>query len=279
MTSKDDAKTAIYTRLASVSAFHPSSADLFHDFTLQSGDIVSVKSGEDTYSVPVYGMHMKWNGKSTVTIGNSGARKRPTLEKMAQRSSRSVGGAYRAEKKRQTRLEWIVGIDDDGEYFVDHPGKIALAINEQTGETNVNINADKIKIGDDGTNEILLSDVLGLYSGMLWAKGDMYVTSAPGDTGHGKLYATEIHIGVSGNRSLTFDAGHGESAVSISRDQANMLINNSQTHVKVYGPSSSGVYTIYYLPATQTSYASNPTPSSHNGWLSAGTITVPRESS
>ena len=279
MSSKADAKAAIYSRLASAPTFHPSSTDLFHDFTMQSGDIVSVKSGDDTYSVPVYGMKMKWNGQSTVQIDNSGARKRPTIEKMAQKKNASVGGSYRANKKRQDSIRWIVGIDENGEYFVDHPGEIAIAINAQTGETTVNINADKIKIGDDGTNEILLSDVLGLYSGMLWAKGDMYVTSAPGDTGHGKLYATEIHIGVSGNRSLTFDAGHGESAVSISRDQANMLVNNSQTHVKVYGPSSSGVYTIYYLPATQTSYVSNPTPSSHSGWLSAGTITVPRESS
>lgn len=178
MTSKDDAKTAIYTRLASVSAFHPSSADMFHDFTLQSGDIVSVKSGEDTYSVPVYGMHMKWNGKSTVTIGNSGARKRPTLEKMAQRASRSVGGAYRAEKKRQTRLEWIVGIDEDGEYFVDHPGAITMAINE-AGRSITMIDADYIYLGTDQT--------VGT-----WISGKVYLDDVTADFIAGKIASISL---------------------------------------------------------------------------------------
>lgn len=277
MTSKEDAKAAIYARLANAPTFHPANAKVFTDWTLESGDIVSMQYGEDSYNLPIYSMDMVWKGVPNVTIGNTGSKERPPLEKMAQKESSRGGSAYRANRKRQTRLEWIVGIDEEtGEYFVDHPGYIAIAINEQTGESTVNIDADKIKIGSSGTTEIVLADLLGLYEGMLWAKGDLYVTAAGGQ-GSGKLVATEVHIGASGNRSIVFDAGHGESSVSLSRGQVNTLVNDNQLHVKVVGPNSSGVYTIYYLPACATSFVPNPTSGNHGGWISAGTITVPRE--
>lgn len=277
MTTKEQAKAAIYTRLSSVPPVRPSSANLFHDFTMQSGDIVRMKAGTDTYYTPVYGMKMHWNGTSSVRIGNSGARHRPTLEKMAQKKSTSPKGAYRAERKRQTRLEWIVGIDDYGEFFVDHPGKIALAINEQTGETLVNIDADKIRIGSDGTNDIVLGDMIGISLGYLWVKGDLHVASKPLDPGHGRVFATEVHISADGSGSLVFEGSSGNPSATITRANALSLTNLTQTHVKVYGPDSNGVYTIYYLPAAPSSYVTNPTPSNHNGWLTAGTITVPTE--
>lgn len=145
MTSKADAKAAIYTRLASAPTFHPANAKVFSDWTLESGDIVSMQYGEDSYNLPIYSMDMVWKGVPNVTIGNTGNKERPPLEKMAQRESARGGSAYRANRKKQDRLEFIVGLDENGEYYVDHPGKIVLAINEDHG-SELLLHADTIDI-------------------------------------------------------------------------------------------------------------------------------------
>ena len=59
------AEQAIYNRLASAPTFHPASAKLLPtDWTLEPGDVVTVKSGETSYAVPVYSMDLTWNANS-----------------------------------------------------------------------------------------------------------------------------------------------------------------------------------------------------------------------
>lgn len=150
MSTVAQAKAAIYNRLASAPTFHPASADLFSDFTLQSGDVITVTSDNTSYNVPIYGMQMKWNGNSKVSVQSTGNEKRDSLERMIQSASSGGGGGggYRQERKRQERIEFIVGIDENGEFYVDNPGYIVLAINE-SDESVVHINADHILIGSD----------------------------------------------------------------------------------------------------------------------------------
>lgn len=153
MSTVAQAKSAIYNRLASAPTFHPASADLFTDFTIQSGDVITVNSGSDSYDVPIYGMKMKWNGDSKVSVQSTGNEKRDSLEKMIQNASSGGGGGgggYRQQKKRQERIEFIVGIDENGDLYVNNPGYIVLAINE-ANESEAHINADHINI-DASTN-------------------------------------------------------------------------------------------------------------------------------
>ena len=161
------------------------------------------------------------------------------------------------------KIGMVVGENDDGNFI--KAAEISVSINKQGSLAY--INADHIKIGEEGSM-VELSTVLSLYSGMLWAKGDLYVTNPTGGSGSGKLTATSIHIGTTGTRSLTFDAGHGETAVSIDRAMANEMNKTTQLRVKVV--NSGNDYKILYLPIGVSSYAATPTYSSHTGWLDAG---------
>lgn len=145
MSTVAQAKAAIYNRLASAPTFHPASADLFTDFTLQSGDVITVNSGTDSYNVPIYGLQMKWNGTTKAKVQSTGNEKRPSLEKMIQSASSGGGGGcgYRQQRKRQERIEFIVGIDENGDPYVNNPGYIVMAINEDS-ESEITIHADRI---------------------------------------------------------------------------------------------------------------------------------------
>ena len=162
MSTIAEAKQAIYNRLASSPTFHPASADLFADWTLQSGDIVTVNSGEESYSVPVFGLSMRWNGSPKVTVQSSGSQTRPSLEQMAAQKfngsssggARVSGSSYRSQKKLTDRVEFVVGIDANGKAYINNPGSIVLSINEDS-ESVASINADRINIGTPQTKQIL----------------------------------------------------------------------------------------------------------------------------
>lgn len=101
-----DAKAAIYNRLASAPTFHPASARLFEDWTLQGGDIITVTSDSDSYSLPIYGMRMKWDGGTRVSVESSGNEKRDAIEKMAQKEVTRASNGYRSGVKRQGAINY-----------------------------------------------------------------------------------------------------------------------------------------------------------------------------
>ena len=90
------AKAAIYSRLATAPTFHPANASLFEDWTLQGGDIITVTSDSDSYSLPIYGMRMRWNGGTKVSVESTGNEARDAVEKMAQRESARAVSGYRS---------------------------------------------------------------------------------------------------------------------------------------------------------------------------------------
>lgn len=100
MSSVADAKTAIYERLNGVPIYHPSNADLFTDWTLESGDIITVESDGVPYTVPVFGMNLKWNGATKVSVASSGEQYRASIEEMAQREASRRGHSYRGGVRR-----------------------------------------------------------------------------------------------------------------------------------------------------------------------------------
>ena len=97
MSSKAQARANIYSRLNSAPVFHPSTVSLFTDFTHQGGDIITVQSGNTSYTVPIYGSTVRWNGTSKVVAQSSGKQNRGSLEDMAEKeySKRGGGGGYR----------------------------------------------------------------------------------------------------------------------------------------------------------------------------------------
>lgn len=83
----------IYERLAGAPQYHPMNAETFADWSLEAGDIVTVKREGTEYSSPVQTVRMKWNGVPTTQIESVGEKKRESIAKMsAQKYARGAGG-------------------------------------------------------------------------------------------------------------------------------------------------------------------------------------------
>ena len=111
------AENAIFNRLSSFSPYHPASARLFvTDWGLEPGDIVSVKSGEDTYSVPIYSMDLQWNGASMVDIQATGNREREPLPALRRKEYATNSSVYGYQKEQDTKFKefetWRVETDE-----------------------------------------------------------------------------------------------------------------------------------------------------------------------
>ena len=145
----NESEKAIYNRLNGAPLFHPASAELFaDDWTLESGDVVSVISGQDTYDVPVYGMNLKWNGGSTVGIQATGNQKREPLPALQRKMYGSGSSAYKQNKRYESKFLQqdnkigMVVYERDGVNVIN-AAEIVAGINDEDGST-VHINANHI---------------------------------------------------------------------------------------------------------------------------------------
>ena len=107
------AEQEIYSRLTSAPTFHPANAVLFQrDWTLEPGDVVTVNSGENSYSLPIYALKLNWMGSDQSTSANAdrikasiestGNEKReplPELRRKEYQTARSSYGYYRAQQQ------------------------------------------------------------------------------------------------------------------------------------------------------------------------------------
>lgn len=140
------AETNILNRLASAPTFHPVTADLFvDDWGLDAGDVVSVKSGDTTYSVPIYNMELDWHGSARAQIQSTGNRERKPLSALKRKEFRTGRGGYGTKKtieeqgveyerhftatdKRITSTMQATGVQ------VDENGNPVMVYNPETGE-------------------------------------------------------------------------------------------------------------------------------------------------
>lgn len=115
----NEAETAIYNRLASAPLFHPASADLFvDDWALEAGDVVTVQSGEDSYSVPVYSMDLQWKGRSKVDIQSTGNQAREPLPALKRKQYAAGAGGYRQQKENEETFQrFETHFEQTDEYF------------------------------------------------------------------------------------------------------------------------------------------------------------------
>lgn len=110
------AEQAIYNRLASAPTFHPASAKLLPtDWTLEPGDVVTVKSGETSYSVPVYSMDLTWNANSQnetcesattrISVESTGGQTREPLPELQRKQFEQDRNAYTNFKAQKQEID------------------------------------------------------------------------------------------------------------------------------------------------------------------------------
>lgn len=112
----------VYTKLRTAPAYHPASVDLFDDCTLQAGDVVTVRSGNDSYTLPIFFQHLVWNGASTLQLESTGNEKRsdlPPLRKRELNTSYGLGsGAHGAQKSNEEKFKkYETHFEQTDEYF------------------------------------------------------------------------------------------------------------------------------------------------------------------
>ena len=105
----------IFERLVNSPCFHPAHADLFTDWNLQAGDIVTVKSGSESYAVPVHNMKLKWSGAPRVTVEATGnpVREQPSADRRRTYSTQSMN--HSEQMRLQNKIsETAVTVTDMG---------------------------------------------------------------------------------------------------------------------------------------------------------------------
>lgn len=112
MASTAAANQAIFDRLSGMSRFHPATANLFADWTLDPGDVVTVRQGQTDYTVPIYQMNLDWRGKPMVEVQSTGSEKRPPLSALKRNS---YGSGKRQEEQEQELIRHRADIDTNNE--------------------------------------------------------------------------------------------------------------------------------------------------------------------
>ena len=98
----------INAALTAAPQYHPYSASLFTDWTLEAGDVVTVTSGTDSYSAPIHNMTLKWFGAPKLDISAAGNPKREVQDESTRKEYASENQAYNNRKLVLEAEEQIV---------------------------------------------------------------------------------------------------------------------------------------------------------------------------
>lgn len=157
----------IYNRLAnstSTPTFHPASADLFTDWNVQAGDVVTVKSDSESYQVPVYSMKMRWSGAPRVLVESTGNPEREPLPAIKRREYSANSTNYKEQKALKSGVAGINNTMQNAGLYVNDQGVWAFA-NDPTNGLGATFSVQAGKIGmvveeRDGANVIKSASII-----------------------------------------------------------------------------------------------------------------------
>ena len=89
----------IYGRLNAVEEYHPFEASTFSDWSLEAGDIITVKRGEENYQSPVHSSKMVWRGTPETEINSTGNKEREALAKISKNKYRRSSSGSRNDAR------------------------------------------------------------------------------------------------------------------------------------------------------------------------------------
>lgn len=107
----------IRTRLNGVEPYHPFDAETFADWSVEAGDIVTVKRGEEEYASPVQSSRMVWKGSPQVTLSSGGSKERKAISKVSRQKYGRGSGAVRNGQELAGKAKIVTGMTlPEGEY-------------------------------------------------------------------------------------------------------------------------------------------------------------------
>ena len=87
----------IKTRLYGANPYHPVEAETFSDWSLEAGDVVTLKRGEDEYDSPVHTARMVWKGAPQISLNSTGNKERDAVAKVSKKKYRGGSGGMRTQ--------------------------------------------------------------------------------------------------------------------------------------------------------------------------------------
>ena len=97
----------IYDKLRTAPQHRASSVELFDEMTLQAGDVVTVSSDGQNYSVPIYAQDIHWTGAGMTVLENTGNEKREPLKAQKRRDFATNKRGYGNSKRQDGTDKWI----------------------------------------------------------------------------------------------------------------------------------------------------------------------------
>ena len=96
--------TPILERLNAVQNYHPFDANTFTDWSLESGDTISISRGEDTYASPIHNQKIVWRGIPETTLSSVGQEERDSISNIGKRKYGRGTGGMRSQQGFQYAL-------------------------------------------------------------------------------------------------------------------------------------------------------------------------------
>lgn len=183
----NEAEQAIAVRLANAPTFHPVTADLFvNDWGLDAGDIVTVRSGETDYSVPIYNMSLDWRGSSMAQIQSTGNKERKPLSALKRKQFAGGRSNYMAEK----------AVEHYDTQFIQDRMYIGMFANV----IGVRLDEDGNPMIDEETGEYIWDDEHGaeIYSRLIMSHNRAQLISAINDGQGNKVSGASVDLSASG---------------------------------------------------------------------------------
>ena len=148
----------ILSALGELGTFAPVAADTFADWTMQAGDVVTIKSGDEAYKTPLYTMNMTWKGSPRVTMESTGDEKPqpiPVFERRRYAGGRSVA---RAKEENEEFKTWAKFHIDEAEANIKLlTGSVTTATGEYL-DVEVELNGLKGEISNKASKNELTAE-------------------------------------------------------------------------------------------------------------------------
>lgn len=133
----------ILSALGELGTFSPVAADTFADWTIQAGDVVTIKSGDEAYKTPLYTMNMTWKGSPRVTMESTGDEKPQPIPVFERRRYAGGRSAARAKEENEEFKTWAKLHIDEAEASIK---LLTGSVTTATGEyINVEVELNGLK--------------------------------------------------------------------------------------------------------------------------------------
>lgn len=148
----------ILSALGELGTFSPVAADTFADWTMQAGDVVTIKSGDEAYKTPVYTMNMTWKGSPRVTMESTGDEKPQPIPVFERRRYAGGRSAARAKEENEEFKTWAeLHIQDAEANIKVLTGSVTTATGEYIN-VEVELNGLKGEIENKATKNELTTE-------------------------------------------------------------------------------------------------------------------------